>query len=333
MTNRFLAGVAFAALVISVLSLFVALSTTDVQPARTTADVAAATTTASADGESAVSPLPTTTAGAPADPETPSPTVITAPTTAATAEPAATTTPDTELPGTPAALGPAAGTQLGVIGVAHDDWLNVRDVPNGEIVATLTLQLSIGEAGFEESALLVRDAEAEAAFARIGVAGVTATGRTRDLATSTWHEIQAGPIIGWASSNYLAPLAPETDLDISAQVMADIDGATSAETLAELVDRVVATIASDEPASRVRTVAPPGAFEALVDIAVDVVGQPDDSIRGYRLLISAEAAGDWVAALTDGDVTADAGPYTLRRVRATPLCYSHRGISTDGVCN
>lgn len=330
MTNRLVAAMAFAALVISVLSLFVALSTTEVEPARTTADVAAATTAAGARDEPATSPPPTTTADTPADAATPSPTVVTA-TSAATAEPAATTTPDTELPGTPATFGPAAGTQLGVIGVAHDDWLNVRDVPNGEVVATLTLQLSPQSPA--ESALLVRDAEAEAAFARIGVAGVTATGRSRDLATSTWHEIQAGPIIGWASSNYLAPLVPETALDITAQVTADIDGATTADTFTALVERIVATVVSDEPASRVRTVAPPGAFEAVVDIAVDVVGQPDDSIRGYRLLISADAAGDVAAAVTDGDIATDAGPYMLRSVSATPLCYSHRGVSADGACN
>lgn len=330
MTNRLVAAMAFAALVISVLSLFVALSTTEVEPARTTADVAAATTAAGARDEPATSPPPTATADTPADAATPSPTVVTA-TSAATAEPAATTTPDTELPGTPATFGPAAGTQLGVIGVAHDDWLNVRDVPNGEVVATLTLQLSPQSPA--ESALLVRDAEAEAAFARIGVAGVTATGRSRDLATSTWHEIQAGPIIGWASSNYLAPLVPETALDITAQVTADIDGATTADTFTALVERIVATVVSDEPASRVRTVAPPGAFEAVVDIAVDVVGQPDDSIRGYRLLISADAAGDVAAAVTDGDIATDAGPYMLRSVSATPLCYSHRGVSADGACN
>lgn len=330
MTNRLVAAMAFAALVISVLSLFVALSTTEVEPARTTADVAAATTAAGARDEPAASPPPTTTADTPADAATPSPTVVTA-TSTATAEPAATTTPDTELPGTPATFGPAAGTQLGVIGVAHDDWLNVRDVPNGEVVATLTLQLSPQSPA--ESALLVRDAEAEAAFARIGVAGVTATGRSRDLATSRWHEMQAGPIIGWASSNYLAPLVPETALDITAQVTANIDGATTADTFTALVERIVATVVSDEPASRVRTVAPPGAFEAVVDIAVDVVGQPDDSIRGYRLLISADAAGDVAAAVTDGDIATDAGPYTLRSVLATPLCYSHRGVSADGACN
>lgn len=49
MANRFLAGVAFAALVISVLSLFVALSGADVEPARTTADAVAAPPVAEAD--------------------------------------------------------------------------------------------------------------------------------------------------------------------------------------------------------------------------------------------------------------------------------------------
>lgn len=333
MTNRFLAGVAFAALAISVLSLFVALSATEVQPARTAADVVTAPTSAAdTSAEPATSPLPTTTAGAPADAETPSPTVVTA-TSAATAEPAATTTPDTELPGTPAAFGPAAGTQLGVIGVAHDDWLNVRDVPSGEIVATLTLQLSPQSPA--ESALLVRDADAEAAFARIGVAGVTATGRTRDLATSTWHEIRAGPIVGWASSNYLAPLSPEAALDITAQVTADIDGDASADTFAQLVDRVVATVASEEPRSRIRTTSAPDPSGDLLEVVVDVVGQPDDSVRGYRLLIVAQMASD-TRALEDadsGDVTTALGPYTLSSVLATPLCYSHRGISTDGACS
>ncbi len=331
MTNRLVAAMAFAALVVSVLSLFVALSATEVEPARTTGNVAAATPVAEADDEPAMSSPPATTAGTSANAGTPSATVVTA-TTAAPAGPAVTTTPDAELPGTPAAFGPAAGTQLGVIGVGYDDWLNVRDVPNGEVVATLTLQLSPQSPA--ESALLVRDAEAEAAFARIGVAGVTATGRSRDLATSTWHEIQAGPIVGWASSNYLAPLSPETALDITAQVITDIDGPATSETFAALVDQVVATVASQEPRSRVRTTSAPDPSGDLLEAAVDVVGQPDDSVRGYRLLIIAQMAADVRALDADGgDVTTDMGPYTLRSVLATPLCYSHRGVSTDGACN
>ncbi len=34
-----------------------------------------------------------------------------------------------------------------------------------------------------------------------------------------------------------------------------------------------------------------------------------------------------------GDFTTDLGPYTLHSVLATPLCYSHRGVGTDGICN
>ena len=107
-----------------------------------------------------------------------------------------------------------------------------------------------------------------------------------------------------------------------------------AATLGELTDAVVAEFASvADPVSRVRTVAPPSVFEGVVEVAVDVVGLPDDSVRGYRLVIAADAAGDWSAAAASGDVATDAGPYTLRQVLATTLCDSHRGVSEDGLCN
>ena len=44
------------------------------------------------------------------------------------------------------------------------------------------------------------------------------------------------------------------------------------------------------------------AFEASAELTVDVVGQPDDAVRGYRLWITAETGGDWMDALTDGDI-------------------------------
>ena len=332
MTSRLVAAMAFAALVISVLSLFVALSATDAPPAQTAPEAAAPTETTAGDSVETPGPSPPTApAAAPAGAATTAATVVLTAVTAATPAPTATTVPEAELPGTPAAFGPAAGTRLGVIGVSHDDWLNVRDVPNGEVVASLTLQLSPQSPS--ESAVLVRDADAEAAFARIGVAAVTATGRTRNLATSTWHEIQAGPITGWASSNYLAPLSPDARLDITDQVTAGIGGTKTAETFTALVDRIVATIASDEPPSRVRTVFAPDALGELLEVVIDIVGQPDDSVRGYRLLIVAEMAADASALADGGDVATGLGPYTLRSVQATPLCYSHRGVGADGVCS
>ena len=162
---------------------------------------------------------------------------------------------------------------------------------------------------------------------------MTATGRTRHLRTSTWHQIQAGPVTGWASSNYLAPLSPDTRLDMTAQVLGAIGPTPSAPTMTELATQVAAEFASDEPPSRIRFTSATTAFEALAELTVDVVGQPDDAVRGYRLWITAETAGDWMAALSDGDINTDAGPYTLRSVTATPLCYSHRDVGNDGSCN
>ncbi|WP_419840979.1 hypothetical protein [Candidatus Poriferisodalis sp.] len=336
MTNRFLAGVAFSALVMSVLALFVALSATDddANPSAVT-DVATTSTSgvAANAGEARAAPV---TGGGP-DPTAaasqPRVTADAAPVSAPMPTAAAPTTTAEALPGAPGAFGPSAGSRLGVVGVRYDDWLNMRDVPNGEVVATLAIRLALGGADLGMSSIVVGDAANERTLAELSIDGVIATGRTRNLATSTWHEIQAGPVTGWASSNYLAPLSPETRNSITAQVVADLDGSTTAATLTELVDRVVATIASSEPRSRVRVVSAPGAFEGVAEVAVDVVGQPDDSVRGYRLLIDAQTAGDWMDASLNGDIATDAGPYTLQSVLATPLCYSHRGLSENNTCN
>ncbi len=330
MTNRFVAIVAFLALVLSALSLLVALSATD-DPA---ADVSPVSSQTSVGSDNEVNP------NAAADTANASETTMpVSPVTAAPAESpseanrvAVSAVPDDALPGTPAAFGPTEGTRLGVIGVTHDDWLNLREVPNGQIVATLSIR--IGNSAAEGPSLLVREPDAVGHLATLDIVGLTATGRSRQLTTSTWHEIQAGPVIGWASSNYLAPFAPGQVQDVTSEVAFGIGSEAEAATLRELTDVVVAEFASQaDPVSRVRTVAPPSVFEGVVEIAVDVVGLPDDSVRGYRLTIAADAAGDWLAASTDGDLSTDAGPYSLRQVSATTLCYSHRGVSTDGRCN
>ena len=254
MTNRFVAAMAFTALVLSVLSLFVALGATDDQVTSPSTEVAPPTTA------SVAIEAPSTTAARPAAnapdeiaPGTPPPPAEPPSTAAATP---ATTAP---LPGTPSAVGPATGTQLGVVGVSHDDFLNVRDVPNGNVVATLTLSIANSASG--EQSILVGSPEATETIATLDVVGVTATGRTRDLRTSTWHEIQAGPVTGWASSNYLAPLSPDTRLDVTAQVLGAIGPTPSAPTMTELAQQVAAEFASDEPPSRIRFTSPTSALK------------------------------------------------------------------------
>ncbi|WP_419946944.1 hypothetical protein [Candidatus Poriferisodalis sp.] len=335
MTNRFVAVAAFCALALSALSLFVALSATgDQTPAVSPVPPSSSVppdTDDSSDAEVAAESAATT--EAPLSPETvPSVTATSASPASDAGQPAVSPVPDDALPGTPAAFGPAEGTRLGVVGVTHDDWLNLREVPNGTIAATLSIR--IGNSAAEGPSLLVQGPDAVGHLATLDIVGLIATGRTRDLATSTWHEIQAGPVTGWASSNYLAPFASGQRHDVTAEVLLGLSADAEAATLHELTDAVVAQYASAaDPVSRVRTVAPPSTLEGVIEVAVDVVGQPDDSVRGYRLYIDVDAAGDWMAANTDGDLATDAGPYTLRQVSATTLCYSHRGVSDDGLCN
>lgn len=335
MTNRFVAVVAFAALVLSALSLFVALGATDNSTPAVSPDPPQTSVQPAAGGGQSTD-VATATAATVETPTTPTTApVVTAASAAPAADesrPTASTVPDDALPGTPAAFGPAAGTQLGVIGVPHDDWLNLREVPNGTILATLAIR--IGNSAAEGPSLLVRGPDGVDHLATLDITGLIATGRTRDLATSTWHEIHAGPVVGWASSNYLAPFASRQRHDVTSEVVLGIGEDAETATLGELADAVVAEFASAaDPVSRVRNVAPPSVFEGVVEVAVDVVGLPDDSVRGYRLYIDADVAGDWSAAAADGDIATDAGPYTLRQVLATTLCYSHRGVNDDGLCN
>ena len=320
LTNKFATGAAGAALVISVLALFVALSALEEQPAAPegTAVPSNATTALAAVPTQPTSVVTTSAATAA------SPVVIAAPDTTA----APTTTigaPDTTeaLPGEPAEFGPEAGTQLGVVGVRHNSDLNVRDVPNGTIVATLNIR----NAGQDDQVLQIRDKDTAQVVASLSVDGITATGRSRNLSTSTWHEIQAGPIVGWASSNYLAPLSSDTRLDVTDEVTRKLGTTPTSATLTGLGDMVAAAFKYDEPPSRVAVSGAPSESGGVGKVTIDVLGLPDDSIRGYRLLITAASSG---GSSGDDDTEAEAQTFTLQSVFATPLCYSDRGISDDG---
>ena len=324
MNNNFATGVAGAALVIAVLALFVSLRDNDNQtPAQ--ADVTAAqpsTTTAIADRTTQTTMVVTQgidTGTVPVVTVVPETTSAPATTVAA---------PDTTevLPGEPSEFGPPAGTKLGVVGVRHNSLLNVRDVPNGAIVATLNQRIG----GQSDQALQVRDTAAGEVVASLSVDGLTATGRSRTLSTTTWHEIQAGPIFGWASGEFLAPLSPDTRLNVTEQVTRELGTTPTASSMDKLGGVVAAAFASDEPPSSIAVSGAPGESGGVGRITVDVVGLPDDSLRGYRLLITATSSG---GSPGDEDTEATAPVFTLQGVFATPLCYSERGVADDGSCN
>ena len=226
--------------------------------------------------------------------------------------------PATGSPGEPYEYGPDEGDSLAVVGVDHDDILNVRDVPFGDIIATLGLANPIA------FLLEVREAPSgePIAWYDTWTGTIVATGRTRKLPTTIWHEVQVAGLTGWASGAYLAPIGL-TD-DITAHLIDLLGERPVADTLTELALLVGDTLASDEPPSRVVVTVGPSVFEALGEVTVDVLNIGDDSLLGYRLHIFATPSGDWMSD--------DPGPFTLRTVERTILCYSHRGVTADGLC-
>lgn len=150
---------------------------------------------------------------------------------------------------------PAAGSLLGVVGVAHDDELNVRRGP-----------------GIDHPVVgrLAPDEEA-----------VVASGRAWLVDGRVWWEVSKGGISGWASSRYLAHLGSVDDL--TWLVVERLGGRyPEAETMLDLGLEVARALASDEPPSTiVMSVAP--TVGDLGEVTYDLVGVGDDSLAGWRL--------------------------------------------------
>ncbi|MCY4176258.1 MAG: hypothetical protein OXD37_07975 [Acidimicrobiaceae bacterium] len=219
-----------------------------------------------------------------------------------------------ELPGEPYNdYGPASGAALAVVGVEYDSRLNVRDVPIGDVVARLSNSINADS----ESAVIVSAPDSPERLATLDLnSGVIATGNTRRLKTTVWHEIRMGAMRGWASSAFLSPLGANSD--VTADVIDSLGETPSAPSLTQMAQIVARWAAAGDSSSRVVVSGAPVDGDPG-EVTVDVLDLPDDSIRGYRLQIS--AARD------------NSGPYTLRSVESTLICSSHRGVSDSGVCN
>ncbi|MDG2113392.1 MAG: SH3 domain-containing protein [Actinomycetota bacterium] len=213
-----------------------------------------------------------------------------APTTPSTAPPTegpTDTGPAADLPGLLVDSGPAAGDRLAVVGVNYDDVLNVRAVPgvDQQVVARLTP--------------LERE--------------VIATGATRVLAESLWHQVSHDGVTGWASAAFLGYMGATADATAETVAAA---GRTPQATSVHGLGRAIAAMSDPGGSwSRIR-VSAPGALGDHADVTVDVVGLTDDSVAGYRLHVFATRLPDDTA-------------YVLGRVERTVIC--SRGV-VAGVC-
>lgn len=210
------------------------------------------------------------------DPETaagePTPAVTTG--QGATPGPAASPTgPDAQaqdLPGEAIDLFVQDGDVLAVIGVAHNDVLNVRSIPGtvGDIVATASPTAD----------------------------DLVATGRARSLPSSIWFEVAHDDTTGWVRSSFVAYLGGTDDATAGYLAM---DRRRVARSIGRLGRVVARGYASTEPRSRiVRVVA--ATRGDLHEVTFDVVGLGDDSVRGLRLHVFGEprASGNGVGLRT-----------------------------------
>lgn len=211
-------------------------------------------------------------------------------TSSTTAPPPTSPAADDDLPGEPFELTPAPGRTLAVVGVRHDDVLNVRRLPgtDSDIVATL-----------EPLA-----------------ADFVATGRGRTLSRSIWWEVTtSGGVVGWVGSSFTATIGPTGDA--TSAVVEELGEIPQAETMTALGTLVAETLRSDPdvPSEIVLTVAP--TVGDLGEVTYDLVGLGDDAVYGLRIHVFGQPA-------EDGE------GFSLKSAEVTDLCVSVRGSGAPG---
>lgn len=217
-------------------------------------DAADTTTTTTTLDSSTTSAAPTTTTVQPT-------TTTTGASTTTTAPPRATTT---TLAGEPIDFGPGEGDVVMVIGVRHDDVLNLRAGPGAdqpiidEIPPTFT--------------------------------DLVALGNTRDLDPSFWIEVDYEGTVGWVHMGFIGFEGVVTDE--TSHVVAELGGNPVEPTMRELGEVVADVFDSDEvPESDIVQVTPVTTGD-LAEVTYHVIGLGDDAVGGFRLHMFAEETDD-----------------------------------------
>ncbi len=164
-------------------------------------------------------------------------------TTTASTTTTTTTTTTSGLPGEPFEGFAQDGDVLAVMGVAHDDKLNIREGPG------------------TDQALLTRVGPLED--------NLTATGRARTLSQSIWYEVSTDDgITGWANSSFLGFMGA---VDDATAEFLDGGDLPVTETMQQLGELVAAGFASTDPESDiVQSVAPTSGD--LHEVTYDMIG-------------------------------------------------------------
>jgi hypothetical protein len=152
-----------------------------------------------------------------------------------------------------------AGDTLAVIGVAHDDVLNLRSAPGA-------------------------DQDILAGIPPLH-ANLTAVGETRELPGSMWIGVEYDGTRGWVNLRFVGYLGDTTDA--TAAIIDNLGGRPAADTMLDLGLIIAESLASDEPKSDLVVTVAPSAGD-LGEVTYDVIGLGDDAVRGLRVHVFGE---------------------------------------------
>lgn len=168
------------------------------------------------------------------------------------------TTTSTEMRGEPIDGVPPRGAILSVVGVAHDDVLNLRAAPGADQTILDGIPPTYDS--------------------------VLALGNTRSL-PAWWTNVEYEGTTGWVNIAYLAYAGGTSD--VTSSVLAETGGSLDAPTMTELGTAVADVLASEDPPSDIVLVVPESIGD-LGEATYDVVGIGDDSVLGFRLHVFGE---------------------------------------------
>lgn len=181
-------------------------------------------------------------------------------TTTSTSTPSSTTTSAQAAAGTPFTIGPLAGEEMDVVGVAYNDVLNFRTSPDpaASVVATATPLASAPDIVSKGSGLLPNGGGA-------------------------WWNVTVDGVDAWANVSYLGAL-PATETSI----MSDLTTAMPAITAPD-AQTLAANVTKARGGSNPTFVfsAEPLAVDAQSgEATIDVIGMDDDALKGERIKLA-----------------------------------------------
>lgn len=155
--------------------------------------------------------------------------------------------------------GPTLGDVVAVVGVDHDDVLNVRAGPGTDHA----IVFAVGPM----------------------VTGITVTGRAVESGASVWYEVGVSGESGWVNGAYISMLGA-TD-DATSELAALLGSPLADDDLLSLGASIANSYLAEEGGGWIALVDLPvlAASPSIVSHVYDVIGLADDSIKGYRLVI------------------------------------------------